>query len=330
MRRRTTASSAVIAIAAATVFAGCGGSASPGSGEGGIEISVTHPEDLYGVPWLVGRERGFFEDAGVTISKIVPAEGGGTTLQNVVAGRLPFGEVATGAVVNGFEEGAPIQVIGGGVQSVSDVLWVAETSSNLKDAKDTAGTTWGYTNPGSVTEAMSLMVPQAAGIKDVETKSTGGTGAGIALLEAGDIDLAYAPPRVVAEQGGALGEVVRSSDYVPVYQQTVIVTGRDYADEHPEEARALLEGYGDAVDWITANPAEAAQMWAADSEIDPTVAEQLVQAAVEADHWSPAFNADALQAAEDGLALTDDIESVNWSEMATDEFLSEDKRGQLP
>lgn len=330
MRRRTTASSAVIAIAAATVFAGCGGSASSGSGGGGIEISVTHPEDLYGVPWLVGRERGFFEDAGITISKIVPAEGGGTTLQNVVAGRLPFGEVATGAVVNGFEEGAPIQVIGGGVQSVSDVLWVAETSGNAKDVKDTAGTTWGYTNPGSVTEAMSLMVPQAAGIKDVETKSTGGTGAGIALLEAGDIDLAYAPPRVVAEQGGALREVVRSSDYVPVYQQTVIVTGRDYASEHPEEARALLKGYADAVDWITANPAEAAEMWAAESEIDPPIAEQLVQAAVEADHWSPAFNAEALQAAEDGLALTEDIETVDWSEIATSEYLPEDEKGQLP
>jgi NitT/TauT family transport system substrate-binding protein len=329
VRRRTTAVRAAIALAAITLVTACGGSGSSGSSDG-VEISVTHPEDLYGLPWAVGRERGFFEDAGITISKIVPAEGGGATLQNVVAGRLPFGEVATGAVVNGFNEGAPIQVIGGGVQSVSDVLWVVEDSSELTAIKDLAGTTWGYTNPGSVTEAMSQMVPEVARVEGVETKSTGGTGAGIALLEAGDVDVAYAPPRTVAEQGGALREVVSSSDFVPVYQQTVIVTGRDYAEKNPEETRALLEGYRESVQWITDNPSKAAELWAADSEIDPAVAEQLVQTAVKADHWGVAFNADALSAAADGLALTEGIESVDWSKIATDEFLPEGEKGQLP
>src|SRR5689334_6468426 len=125
MRRLVSSIAVVSAIALAVSGCGSGGGGGTADKGAGIEISVTHPEDLYGLPWAVGREKGFFEQAGVKIDKIVPAEGGGTTLQNVVAGRLPFGEVATGAVVNGFTEGAPIQVIGGGVQSVSDVLWVA-------------------------------------------------------------------------------------------------------------------------------------------------------------------------------------------------------------
>lgn len=329
MRRR--APLTLVAISAtAALLAACGGGGGSASGEDGIEISVTHPEDLYGVPWTVGREQGFFEDAGVTISKIVPAEGGGTTLQNVVAGKLPFGEVATGAVVNGYEAGAPIQVIGGAVQSVSDVLWVAGGEGGPTDAASASGSTWGYTNPGSVTEAMSQMVPEAADIGDVETKSTGGTGEGIALLEAGDVDLAYAPPRTVAEQGDALRVVVDSSDYVPVYQQTVIVSGRDYAKQHPDEAKALLEGYAESVSWIEENPAEAAELWASSADLDPQVAEGLLQTAIDTDYWGVAFNPDALSAAADGLALTDDIASVDWAGLATDEYLPEDAKGELP
>ncbi|WP_366076858.1 hypothetical protein [uncultured Aeromicrobium sp.] len=76
----------------------------------------------------------------MAIDKITPAEGGGATLQNVVAGRLPFGEVATGAVVKGHRQGAPIQVVGGAVQSVFDVLWVAAGDSGPATA---AGARWG-------------------------------------------------------------------------------------------------------------------------------------------------------------------------------------------
>ncbi|MDT9593642.1 ABC transporter substrate-binding protein [Nocardioides zeae] len=314
-------------LVVASMLTGCSSGSSDGDG---IEISVTHPDDLYGLPWHVGRDQGFFEDAGVTISKIVPAEGGGATLQNVVAGRLPFGEVATGAVVKGVEEGAPIQVVGGGVQSVSDVLWVAAGEGGPADAAASAGTTWGYTNPGSVTEAMSHLVPTAAGIEGVERESTGGTGAGIALLEAGDVDLAYASPRVVAEQGDGLRVVLDSSEHVPVYQQTVIVSSRDYASDNPEEAEALLAGYHESVEWIYANPEEAAELWAEQADIDADTALELVQRAVDAEHWGVAFNPEALEAAAEGLAVTDGIKSVDWSEFATTDHLPEDARGELP
>ena len=36
----------------ALVLSGCGGSSSQSAGgAAGIEISVTHPDDLYGLPW---------------------------------------------------------------------------------------------------------------------------------------------------------------------------------------------------------------------------------------------------------------------------------------
>lgn len=331
MRFRST--SAVLLTAAVVLpLSACGDSSGSAEGPATVTVSVTHPEDLYGLPWEVGIEQGFFEDAGVQIEQIVPSEGGGTTLQNVVSGQLPFGEVATGAIVSGFNEGAPVQVIGGGIQSVSDVSWVALPDSPLNSLEEAGDARWGFTNPGSVTEAMSYLTPEGAGLNPmtVERTSTGGTGAGIALLEAGDVDLTYASPRVAMENADSLKVIGSSADYVPSYQQTMIISSRNYAEQNPETARALLQGYSDAIDWIEANPAEAAEFWAGIADLEDSAAKEILNTALEADHWGVAYNPEALEAAAQGLAYTDDLKEVNWDELLTDEYLPEGKKGQIP
>lgn len=310
-----------------------GGAAGSGDGEvTSVTVSVTHPEDLYGLPWEVGRDQGFFEDSGVEITELIPSEGGGTTLQNVVSGRLPFGEVATGAIVTSHLQGAPVQVIGGGIQSVADVSWVALADSPLNSLADAADARWGFTNPGSVTEAMSFLTPQGLGLNPeaVERTSTGGTGAGIALLEAGDVDVAYASPRVAIDNADTLKVLGSSSDYVPSYQQMMIISSRDYASENPEVARGLLEGYQQSIEWINDNPDEAAEFWAGFADLDPAAARDILGAALDADHWGIAYNPEALDAAAEGLVYTDDVTDFEWSDLLTDEYLPEGQKGQIP
>lgn len=322
---------ALLTAVAVIPLAACGGSS--GGDEGPVTVSVTHPEDLYGLPWKVGIEQGLFEAAGVTIDQIVPSEGGGTTLQNVVSGKLPFGEVATGAIVSGYNEGAPIEVIGGGIQSVSDVSWVTLRDSPLTTLADAGDSRWGFTNPGSVTEAMSFLTPEGIGLdpEAIERTSTGGTGAGIALLEAGDVDIAYASPRVAMENEDRLKLVGSSSEFVPQYQQTMIVSSRDYASKNPETAKALLQGFSDSVEWIKANPDEAADFWAAgNAGMDPADARTILTAALAADHWGVAYNPEALASAAEALRYTHDLDSVDWDGLLTDEYLPEGEKGQIP
>ena len=42
------------------------------------------------------------------------------------------------------------------------------------------------------------------------------------------------------------------------------------------------------------------------------------------------FNPEALNSAAKGLALTDGIESVDWSSLATTDYLPDNDKGQLP
>lgn len=318
--------------AAALVLTACGGTGNDGDGPVEVTVSVTHPEDLYGLPWEVGRDQGFFEDAGVIVAEIIPSEGGGTTLQNLVSGRLPFGEVATGAIVAGAAEGAPIQVIGGGIQSVADVTWVTLIDSDMVTLADAQDARWGFTNPGSVTQAMSYLTPAGLGMDPLSTDrtATGGTGAGIALLEAGDVDLTYSSPRVTLDNADRLKLLGNSADVIPAYQQTLIVSSRNYASENPDVARAVLAGYQQSIEWINDNPEAAAEFWAELADLDVDDAQSILNDALAADHWGVAYNPDALRAAAEGLRFTHDMDSVDWSELLTDEYLPDGHTGQIP
>ena len=76
------------------------------------QISVTHwGVLLYGAPYAVAMERGFFRQAGIDISGIFSSKGGGTTVRNMILGGLPFGEVALSAAIAAEREGLDIRIV---------------------------------------------------------------------------------------------------------------------------------------------------------------------------------------------------------------------------
>src|SRR5690554_2021701 len=168
-----------------------------------ITVSVAQATDINGMPWRVAQKQGFFEREGIVLDKMLPAEGGGATLHNVIAGNLPFGQVATSSLVNAYIKGAPIKIIAGASRVPFEIGWAVLKDSPIKTVKDLEGKTWGFTNAGSVTEAMSYLVPKHAGLDMETTKrvATGGVGAGIALLQSGDVDVTFVPPLMEKEQG---------------------------------------------------------------------------------------------------------------------------------
>lgn len=59
------------------------------------DIVVTHWSALlYGVPYAVALEKGYFKEEGVTITGILSSKGGGTSVRNLMAGETLYAEVA--------------------------------------------------------------------------------------------------------------------------------------------------------------------------------------------------------------------------------------------
>lgn len=236
------------------VLAGCGGqnTATSGTTETGqtnqaqqqpaqkkideIEISVTHfPTGLYAVPYDVGMDKGFFEEQGIKIKKIVGSSGGGTTVRNVLSGDLPFGDVSTSAALQSYLAGAPLKIVSGGVQSTSDLVYVTRKDANIEKIEDVVGKTWAFTNPGSVSETTSQLVFEAAGIdpKSLKLVASGGTSEGLTLLKAGEVDAALMLDPTYSVQKNDWKTLFRISKYVPKYQQSVIIASPQLVKENP-------------------------------------------------------------------------------------------------
>jgi NitT/TauT family transport system substrate-binding protein len=76
------------------------------------------------LPWAVASEKGFFADEGIKIDKIISGGGGGTTLRNMLASDLPYGEVATSAALAAIRSGLDIVIVNTASDHIGEIALV--------------------------------------------------------------------------------------------------------------------------------------------------------------------------------------------------------------
>ena len=206
------------------------GNATPAAAD---SITVTHwGAAFYGAPYAVGMAKGFFKARGVDVTGVLTSTGGGTSVRNTLAGDLPFGEVALAAAVEAINHGEPIRIIGAGVDSVADILWIAKPGSPLHSVQDLRGKKVGFTSPGSVTNMLILMALKAKGMtaSDVHLVAAGGIGANLSAVLNGALDAGMTGEPTWSENEGKVQPVFWVKDVLPAnMMQTVGVTTIDFA-----------------------------------------------------------------------------------------------------
>src|SRR5579862_6262775 len=118
------------------------------------------------LPWAVAIEKGFFAAAGVKIDHIISGEGGGTTLRNMLASDLPYGEVATSAALAAIRSGLDIVIVNTASDHIGEIALVASPKGNVHTVKDLAGRKAGFTGPKSTSEMLLRLALQASGMGD--------------------------------------------------------------------------------------------------------------------------------------------------------------------
>ncbi|HEV3363512.1 MAG TPA: ABC transporter substrate-binding protein [Acidimicrobiia bacterium] len=292
---------------------------------------MTHyPTLLYAVPWIVGMEKGIFEQEGVKITEVISGSGGGNTLRNMLASRVPVGEIAANAAVDGWEAGAPLAVVGGGVQTMGEFAIVTRPDVAANTVAEVDGLKWGFTNPGSVTEGIiHFATTRVDGLSPgaVKPVATGGIGEGITFLFEKSIDVMSVPDPTYAEKESQFKLLGRGDGIVRWYQQSLLVTSSQLLREDPELVAAILSGYRKSVDYVEAHPEESADLYAKVAELDPGAARTSVVSAVARDHWGIGLKAEALDAVGRSIALTPGgpfPNGVPWSEIVNSDFLRQE------
>ncbi|MFF4053906.1 ABC transporter substrate-binding protein [Streptomyces chartreusis] len=314
---------------AVLMLSACGGEGSDAASATSFDIAVSNATEPYSIPWLVGKDQGFFEKRGVTIGDIVPSKGGGTTIRNMLSGDLPIADVGFTSVLESGAAGMPLTVVGGATQSVYGLdFYTLDSNKRVRTINDIRE--WAYTNPQSVTHALSFILPEVARTtQKIERTSSGGVGEGVALLEAGDVDVAVVPPSVVAKTD-KFRKVISSADYLKKFQQSVIITTPEYAERNPGTVKAVVAGYAESVKFIRDNPDRAAKLYADYINIDTRTAKSLVDKAITYDNWGAGFNAEAIEQAVKAQRIAMDGRKTKFCDLFQTTFLPKDLPSTLP
>lgn len=302
-----------------------------------VDLTVTHfGTGMYGVPFAIAREKGWFKsDAGIDVTGFITSAGGGTTIRNALASEIPYGEVALPAAIAAIQQGVKLTIVHGGVLSVADQVWITrKDDASIKKFADLKGKKLGYSSPKSVTDIItSVMLKNEKLESSVERKSVGGIGSGLTALREGGVDMTYVTEPVWSKEKGNFRPAWWSTDIAPRVTQTVGIVRTDYLQKHPEVIKGIITARRKAVEFIKAHPAEAAPIMAREYKIPPEQAKTAIESVLGAKgvYWSRGeFDYEGMEFMLKGLQMVKAIPEgpFDWKTVIDESFLPADLRSK--
>jgi NitT/TauT family transport system substrate-binding protein len=285
------------------------------------------------LPWAVAQEKRFFADEGLQIDKIISGGGGGTTLRNMLASNLPYGEVATSAALAAIRSGVELVIVNTASDHIGEIALVANPSSDVRKVQDLAGKKAGFTGPKSTSEMLLRLALRESGMTGkVEPVATGGFGGGLTLLDTGGIAAAPLIDPILTLKPEKYRVIFHFADLIPRMTWLVGVTTRKFAKENPETVRKLVKVHRRGVDFIYSNRDEAMRIYAKVWQQNPKdVGTYFPKYFNYKGEWSPGgFDKEALAKMSDGLQLIGDSKGpVDWKAVIDQQFLPKELQGSL-
>lgn len=296
-------------------------------------LTVTHWGDgMYGVPFAVALDKGFFKEEKVDVTGFITSEGGGTSIRNAMASEIPYGEVALPAAIAAVKQGVDLTIVHGGVQSLGDLVWVELKNGTINNIKEMKGKTIGYSSPKSTTDIISTIALDRVGLLgQVQRKPVGSSSGMLTSLQQGAIDVGYMTEPSYSAKKDGLRIAFRSTDVVPTETQTVGIVRTDYLKAHPDVIRGIIAARRKAVVYMATHRAEAAQILAKEYKMDPAVATSAINDVLDSDpkYWSEGgFDYKSMQEVLKGLVLVKAIPDgpFDWQKIVDESMLPADLR----
>ncbi len=232
-----------------------------------------------GMPFAVALAKRYFHEEGANVTGIISSQGGGTSLRNMMAGGIAYGEANPGVTAVAIKQGADLKIISDNVLTVAEFAWMVRPDSPVRSLADFKGRKIGYTNPRSTSQALAILLLQAAGYRpdEAELVKTGGFGEAVAALDLGQIDIAPVPEPIWSKYRSKFRVVTTASAALPPLDNVVGVTTAAAAASRGDFIRAVIRARRRAVEFMIAHPDEAGDIVAKPFNIEPEVARSAVR-----------------------------------------------------
>jgi NitT/TauT family transport system substrate-binding protein len=134
-------------------------------------------------------------------------------------------------------------------------------NSSVRDLKDAAGRTIGYSTTGSSSHMEVLAFLKEYGV-DAKPVATGGTAATFTQVMSGQIDIGWSSPPfgVAAAQEGKIRIIARGNELPHFRDQTIrlIVANAGWLGANRDAAARFIQAYRDTLEWMYGDPAALA------------------------------------------------------------------------
>ncbi len=285
------------------------------------------------LPWAIALKKGLFKEEGVDIDRIIPGQGGGTALRNMMASDLPYGVVATSAALAGIRAGIDLKIVNTVSDNIGEIALVTLPDSPIRSIKDLAGKKIAITSPKSTTEWMTRMVLEKNGMPGgAQIVPAGGFAPALTALAQHAVDAAPLNDPGLTLKADKYRVLFAYSDQIPRVTWLVGVTTAQFAAKQPQKLRGILKAYRRAVDFLYANRAEAIRIYAEVWGLSADDANRLLPKYFDMPgEWTHGeFNPEGLKtmsAAEMLIGNTD--KPIDWKPIIDQSLLPEDLRRPL-
>jgi NitT/TauT family transport system substrate-binding protein len=205
----------------------------------------------------LGQQAGIFRKHGLDL-EILYTQGGGETLQVVVAGAVDIG-LSAGMLgtLGAYGKGAPIRIVGASSTGARETFWWVAAKSPLRAMREVKGQTIAYSTTGSSTNIAVLRFISEYGLT-ARPVATGDSASTITQVLSGQVDIgwAVAPFALDLLEKGEARMIARASDIPAFRDQTArvqIINAQNLAAKKDAVAR-YLAAYNETVDWMYASP----------------------------------------------------------------------------
>jgi NitT/TauT family transport system substrate-binding protein len=284
------------------------------------------------LPWAVALKKGFFKDEGLNIDDIVSSSGGGTSLRNMLAGDLPFAQMATTTALAGIRQGIDLRIVMSGSNHIGELSWATLPNSGINSIKDLTGKKVAFTSPKSTTEMVIRNAIEKAGLTGkTEILPMGGLGPALTALGLGAVDAApLNDPRLTLEPE-KYKVLFPAYEVFPQFTWETGVVTREFAEKSPETIRKILRAHRRAVDFMEKNRDETALIYSQIFEFKLDDAKKLLPKYYDWGHWSHGeFSKEGLESVSKGLMTVGEIDKpVDWSRVIDQSFLDSDLQRPL-
>jgi NitT/TauT family transport system substrate-binding protein len=243
------APSAAVATSAAT--------ATPKPPTAKISFIEDFPPFGYWVPWLAGKEQGFFKDEAIDID-VVPGQSSGDATSKVGAGTAQFGLADATTAIVAIANGTPITLIAAHWQQHVGGLCTMADKKHLTSVKDVVGLKIGA-SPGSAYILMLPFLMKQAGVDPKFDVINMNAQAQTAALLSGQIDAIPCGSSTVGSRmlsvkaQGRTMEFFSYADHGVTALGHAIIVNNDVLKNDPGLVQRFMNAYAKSVVWSKLN-----------------------------------------------------------------------------